>query len=230
MRSENNIIPLRRPDQAQLAEVTAVNDPDGLARVQVRLHGLSGPEGQDGTLWARVAVPFAGAERGAYLIPDVGDEVLVTFVNGDPRYPVVIGSLWNGRDAAPETLGGSGEEVDRWSFTGKAGTRIAIEEASDSRPTIKMETPGGVRAKLTDSGGGKITMVGGGVTITVDSSGVSIDCPSQVSISAATMSVSAGILTVDAGLSSFSGVVQCDTLLATTVVASTYTPGAGNVW
>lgn len=230
MRSENNIIPLRRPDQAQLAEVTSVNDPDGLNRVEVKLHNLSGPDGQDGTLWARVAVPFAGADRGAFFIPDVGDEVVVTFVNGDPRYPVVIGSLWNGRDAAPETLGGSGEEVDRWSFTGKAGTRIAIEEPSSGQPSIKMETPGGVTAEMTDNGGGKIEMSGGGVTITVDPGGVTVDCPSVVSVSAAMVEVSAGMVTVDAGFSSFSGVLQCDTLLATTVVSSTYTPGAGNVW
>jgi len=38
------------------------------------------------------------------------------------------------------------------------------------------------------------------------------------------------MLEVDAGMSKFSGVVQCDTLIATSVVASSYTPGAGNVW
>jgi len=35
---------------------------------------------------------------------------------------------------------------------------------------------------------------------------------------------------VTAGMSKFSGVVQCDTLIATTVVGTTYTPGAGNIW
>lgn len=227
MRSEDAVIPLRRPDQAQLAEVVSVNDPDGLNRVEVSLYTTTGPDRQQGTLWARVATPFAGGDRGAFFIPDVGDEVLVTFVNGDPRYPVVIGSLWNGRDAAPETLGGSGEEVDRWSFVGKAGTRIAIVE--QSQPTIHLETPGGVTAKLTDQGG-KMTIEASGATVTIDASGVTIDTPANVSISGAMMEVSAGMVTVDAGLSSFSGVLQCDTLLATTVVASTYTPGAGNVW
>ncbi len=47
---------------------------------------------------------------------------------------------------------------------------------------------------------------------------------------AATVKVSAGMVTVDAGMSKFSGVVQADTLIATTVIASTYTPGAGNIW
>lgn len=227
MRSEDAVVPLRRLDQAQLAEVVSVNDPDGMNRVEVSLFTTTGPDGQEGTLWARVATAFAGADRGAFFIPDVGDEVLVTFVNGDPRYPIVIGSLWNGRDAAPETLGGSGEEVDRWSFVGKAGTRIAIVE--ESQPTIHLETPGGVKAKLTDEGG-KMTIQASGATVTIDGSGVKIDTGAKVSISSSMMEVSAGMVTVDAGFSSFSGVLQCDTLLATTVVASTYTPGAGNVW
>ncbi len=228
MRTENAIIPLRRLDQVQLAEVTAVNDPDGLNRVEVRLHDLSGPEGQQGTLWARVAAPFAGSERGAFFIPDVGDEVVVTFVNGDPRYPIVIGSLWNGRDAAPETLGGSGDAVDRWSFVGKAGTRIAIVE--ENQPSIHLETPGGAVARITDQGGGKMTVNAGGASIKIEPSGVTVETGAKVSISASTLEVSAGMVTVDAGLSRFSGVLQCDTLVATTVVASTYTPGAGNVW
>ena len=228
MRPENAIIPLRRPDQVQLAEVTAVNDPDGLNRVEVQLHDLTGPEGQEGTLWARVATPFAGGDRGAFFIPDVGDEVLVTFVNGDPRYPIVIGSLWNGRDAAPETLGGSGDAVDRWSFVGKAGTRIAIVE--ENQPTIHLETPGGAVAKITDQGGGKMTVNAGGATVKIEPSGVTVETGAKISLSASTLEVSAGMVTVDAGFSSFSGVLQCDTLLATTVVASTYTPGAGNVW
>lgn len=43
------------------------------------------------------------------------------------------------------------------------------------------------------------------------------------------LAVAAGQVTVDAGMAKFSGVVQCDTLIANTVVAATYTPGAGNL-
>ena len=127
-------INIRPAGQSLLAEVTDVNDPEGLNRVQVKLLNYDGCDNQNGTLWARVATPFAGNNRGAFMLPDVGDEVIVTFVNGDSRYPVVIGSLWNGRDAAPETLGGSGDSVDRWTIVGKAGTRIAIEEPGSGQP------------------------------------------------------------------------------------------------
>lgn len=216
--------------QAFLGQVTNINDPDGLNRVQVKILSHDGFSDQASQLWSRVAVPFAGNNRGAFMIPEVGDEVLLTFVNGDSRYPVVIGSLWNGRDRAPETLGGAGNEIDRWSIVGKAGTRIAIEEPASGQPTIKLTTPNGVSAELTDMGGGKIVCHGAGTTITVDSSGVSIQCPGKVKIEASTLEVSAGMVTVNAAMSKFSGVVQCDTLISTSVISASYTPGAGNIW
>jgi hypothetical protein len=64
----------------------------------------------------------------------------------------------------------------------------------------------------------------------MDTQGVSVQAGAKVSVSAGQVEVSAGQVTVDAGLSQFSGVVRCDTLVATTVVGTTYTPGAGNVW
>jgi len=48
-------------------------------------------------VWARVAVLMAGGNRGHGFIPDVNDEVLVSFESGNPRRPYVIGALWNGR-------------------------------------------------------------------------------------------------------------------------------------
>src|SRR5690348_6368047 len=86
-----------------LATVVNVQDPDTLNRVQVRVYNADAITDQDGPLWARVAVPFAGGNRGAFFIPDVGDEVVVAFLGGDPRHIVVLGSLWNGQDQAPET-------------------------------------------------------------------------------------------------------------------------------
>jgi len=211
-----------------LAEVIAVDDPDRLNRVQIRLLSFDGIGDHDGPIWARVAAPFAGADRGAFFIPDVGDEVLVTFVNGDPRWPIVVGGLWNGSAPAPETLGGSGDRVDRWTIVGKAGTRIAIVEEASGHPTISLTTPGGVSGTLSDSGGGEFKAAG--TTITVDPTGVSIQTPAKVTVRASQVQVTAGQVKVDAAIADFSGIVKCDVLQANTVVAQTYTPGAGNVW
>ena len=55
---------------AQLARVVDLSDPERRNRVQVRLLAFDGVEGQDAPLWARVVCPFAGADRGAFLMPD----------------------------------------------------------------------------------------------------------------------------------------------------------------
>ena len=213
-----------------LAEVVAVDDPDGRARVKVRLLNCDGVVGHDAPVWARVAVPFAGGRRGAFMLPDVGDEVLVTFVHGDSRLPIVVGGLWNGNATPPEQLGGAGDRVDRWTIVGKAGTRIAIVEDGAGNATIKLSTPGQVEAELTQSGGGKIELKAAGATVKMDSGGVSVETPATVKVQASQVQVTAPMVTVDAAMSKFSGVVMCDVMQATTVIATTYTPGAGNVW
>jgi len=213
-----------------LAKVVSVNDPEGLSRVQVRLLSFDGPEQQNAPLWARVAVPFAGNNRGAFFIPDVDDEVLVSLVNGDPRQPIVIGGLWNGNTSVPEQLGGSGDSVDRWTITGKAGTRIAIVEEQPSDATISFTTPGGVSGELTDAGGGKIEFRIGGTTVTYDPQGVTVNTGMNVKVQATQVEISAAMVTVNAPMSKFSGIVQADTVITNSVISASYTPGAGNIW
>ena len=213
-----------------LAEVVDVADPEGLSRVKVRLLNCDGVTDQDGPIWARVAAPFAGNQRGAFFIPDVGDEVLVVFVHGDSRWPIVVGGLWNGNAAPPETLGGAGDRVDRWTMVGKAGTRIAIVEEQNGQETIAFSTPGGVTGELTDTGGGKFEVHAAGATITIDSQGISIQSPAKIKVQASQIEITSGIVNVNAGFSKFSGVVKCDTLISNAVISASYTPGAGNIW
>jgi uncharacterized protein involved in type VI secretion and phage assembly len=214
---------------AFLATVVSIQDSENQNRVQLRVYDVDGVTDQDATVWARVAVPFAGGQRGSFFIPDVGDEVLVVYLAGDPRFPIVIGGLWNGADSAPETI--PGDRVDRWTITGTQGTKIAIFEDS-SGPTISFTTPGGLSGTMTDSTGSIEFTNLDQTAITIDSSGVTINAPtSQVQVTAATsVSVTAPQLSVDAAMATFSGVVQCQVMQATTVIGTTYTPGAGNVW
>lgn len=222
--------PAEAAGASYLAEVVDVKDPDNLARVQVRLLSFDGVDGQDGPLWARVAVPFAGTERGAFMLPDVGDEVLVNFINGDWRFPVVVGGLWNGNARAPETLGGDGSRVDRWSIVGRAGTRILILEEREGEATISLTTPGGVSLKLTDAGGGKVEFQVAGNTVTFDTQGISVQTPAKMKTQASQVEITSGQVKVDSAMADFSGLVKSSVLQSTTVIGSTYTPGAGNVW
>jgi uncharacterized protein involved in type VI secretion and phage assembly len=226
---KEHVVPLIGP-AAYLGRVVSVKDPDSLNRVQVRIYNCDGNGDEDAPVWARVAMPFAGANKGAFLFPDTGDEVLIVFLSGDTRFPVVIGSFWNGSAAAPDQFG---DTVNKWTFTGKNGTKIAILEEQSGQETIKFTTPGGQSGKLTDQGGGSIELDhSGGSSIKIDGQGVSITASSgKVKVTAASsLDVSAPTVKVNAAMSTFSGMVKCDVLQATTVIATTYTPGAGNIW
>ena len=212
---------------AHLAEVVSLNDPDSRARVQVRFYSFDGVDDHDGPVWARVAVPFAGNNRGAFLLPDVGDEVLVTFVNGDPRQPIVVGGLWNGSDTAPESI--SGGQNLRKVIRSKNGVKVTLED-QDGQEKFIAETPGGQKVTLQDGPGTVTIEDSNGNSVKLESAGVTITGAAKITLNAGQLAMSAGYGQVDSGMIKFSGVVQCDTLIATTVVASTYTPGAGNVW
>ena len=79
--------------------VTNTKDPDGLARVKLKLPWLG--EGME-TDWVRVAVPGTGPASGVQFQPQIGDEALIAFEHGDPASPFVVGWLWNGKDKPPD--------------------------------------------------------------------------------------------------------------------------------
>jgi len=211
---------------AHIAKVVSVQDPQSKARVQVQL--LSADPDGDAPIWARVAVPFAGDNYGAFLLPDVGCEVLVQFLAGDTTNPIVIGTLWNGATGIPESL--PGNAVDRWTLCGKNGTRIAIVEESAGQEKVEIETPNGAKATLTDASGGSIKLEVAGNTFEMSTSGVSIQTSSECKVQASTVTVTASSVSVNTGMATFSGTVQCATLIANSVVGTSYSPGAGNVW
>ncbi len=78
----------------QVAKVKAVNDPKGMSRIQVQFPWQNG-SGQT-TPWIRVATPYAGGNRGFHFIPEIGDEVLVGFENGDVERPFMQAALYTG--------------------------------------------------------------------------------------------------------------------------------------
>jgi uncharacterized protein involved in type VI secretion and phage assembly len=212
---------------AQLAEVVDLNDPENLARVQVRLLSFDGVDGHDGPVWARVAAPFAGDNRGTFFIPDVGDEVLVILVQGDPRHPIVVGGLWNGSDTPPAAIS-SGRNVKKV-IRSKNGVKLTLED-EDGQEKFIAETPGGQKVTLKDGPGAVVIEDSNGNSVKLETAGITVTAAAKVTINASQVAVSAGLVTVDAGMSRFSGVVQADTVITNTVISATYTPGAGNIW
>jgi uncharacterized protein involved in type VI secretion and phage assembly len=82
------------------AKIIDVNDPAAMGRVQVKFPILTGND--EGT-WAPVATMMAGGARGSWFMPEVDDDVLLAFENGDTNHPYVVGFMWNGQQQPPRT-------------------------------------------------------------------------------------------------------------------------------
>ncbi|MET0621746.1 MAG: phage baseplate assembly protein V [Pyrinomonadaceae bacterium] len=210
------------------ATVTDIKDPDSQGRVKVRLPWSPDNEGGGYDVWARLATLMAGANRGTWFIPDVGDEVLVVFEGGDARRPYVVGSLWNGKDTPPEQMDGAGNNYKK-SITSRRDIRITFDD-TEGGETLTLKTPGGQTIEMKDGGISIEIKDASGNSVKLEPSGITVTAAAQVKVQCATMEVSAGMVTVNAGMSKFSGVVQCDTLISNAVISASYTPGAGNIW
>jgi len=210
-----------------LARVVSLDDPDKRNRVQVRLIAFNDADQQDAPMWARVVAPFAGSDRGMFFLPDVDDEVLVVFMNGDARFPIVLGGLWNGNASSPADIESGG--TNRYKrIKSKNGVVITMDD-QQGQETLQMETPGGQKVTLKDPG--TITVEdSNGNSVKLESAGITVTASAKVTVNASQLAISAGMVTVDAGMSKFSGVVQADTVISNSVVSASYTPGAGNIW
>lgn len=210
------------------ALVTDIVDPDGQGRVKVRLPWAPDESGSSYEAWARLGTMMAGNNRGSWFIPDVEDEVLVIFEAGDTRRPYVVGALWNGRDSAPESMDGAGNNNIK-SLRSRNGVKITLDD-SQGQEKLKLETPGGQSLTLQDGPGVVEIRDSNGNTVKMESSGITVTAAAKVTINAGSVEVNAGMVTVNAGMSKFSGVVQADAVITNSVVSASYTPGAGNIW
>src|SRR5262245_49825944 len=210
------------------ALVIDIKDPDNQGRVKVTLPWSIDAKGARYEGWARLATMQAGNNRGSWFIPDVDDEVLVAFEHGDPRRPYVLGALWNGRDSAPASMDGAGNNYKKV-LRSRNGVKVTLDD-QDGQEQLVLETPGGQKVTLKDGPGAVELVDSNGNSIKLETSGVTVTASAKVTITASQLAISAGMVTVDAGMSKFSGVVQADTVISNSVVSASYTPGAGNIW
>ncbi|HKG94971.1 MAG TPA: phage baseplate assembly protein V [Gemmatimonadaceae bacterium] len=210
------------------ALVSDIKDPDGQGRVKITLPWAPDTGGAKYEAWARLATMMGGNDRGSWFVPDVNDEVLVMFEGGDARRPYVVGGLWNGSDAPPESMDGSGNNYKKV-LRSRNGVKVTLDD-QDGQEKFICETPGGQKITLKDGPGAVEIVDSNGNSIKLESAGVTVTASAKVTVNASQVAVSAGMVTVDAGMSRFSGVVQADTVIANSVISASYTPGAGNIW
>jgi len=162
-----------------VAEAIVVDhvDPDREGRVRLRF-----PWYDDGTIseWVRVAQLYAGPGYGSFFVPEKGDEVLVAFVHGDMRFPMVLGGLYNGRDKPPSDRQADDEKDEKVIRT-KVGHRVLLD---DTRGNEKIEvTTAGGQSLVLDDANHRITLqTAGGQTIVLDAASGAITLSGAVRI------------------------------------------------
>src|SRR5205085_5211444 len=119
---------------------------------------------QDGT-WARGAPVDAGSDRGFFFRPEVGDEVVVGFLDDDPRQAVLLGMLHSSAKAAPLQATNDNHEK---TYQSRSKMRLYFH---DDTKVVRLSTPGGNTITLSeekqgitiaDQNGNKIDMTADG--------------------------------------------------------------------
>lgn len=142
--------------ETQPAVVVDNDDPAGLGRVKVKFAWQEGD-----TPWLRMTNPHAGGGKGMYFIPEVGEEVLIGFENGNAEKPFVLGTMYNGNESSSYHTAGNDQKV----IHTRSGTKVIMNDAQGS---IYIEDPSGNtwfmdgKGNITVNAPNNISMTAGG--------------------------------------------------------------------
>lgn len=205
-RSERGLLDLMHPPEKRdwgthlvVGLVTNVNDPDAIGRVKVKYPSL---DDQLESTWARMITPAASAARGMLMLPQVNDEVVVAFENGDTRRPLIVGAVFNGRDKPGEELlqekNGSFAVVSnekgfvhtKKDLTFKSDQKLIIQVGSDREEkadgNVALESGGSSKLKA-----GSSYEVEAGAGITIKGASITVEAQGSLSLKGATVSIEA---------------------------------------
>ncbi len=161
----------------QNGTVTRIDqDPEGGFRVQVKLP-LVGAQGT--SLWARMASPYATNKAGMFFFPEVGDEVILGFVNDDPSNPIILGSLYSSsKKVAPYTPDAQNSTK---ALETAAGLKFILD---DKNKVITLVTPKANTLVLSDQDGSISLKDQHGNLIKLSSAGIDIQSAAKITLKA----------------------------------------------
>ena len=179
-----------------VAIVTNNQDPEKLGRIRLKYPWLSDTDESD---WVRVAAPMAGNDRGVFFLPEVGDEVVVGFVQGDMHVPIVLGGLWGGKDRPPATnedgknnlrlVKSRSGHVIRLDDTDGAEKIEVIDKSGKNSVTIDTQSNTITIKAATDlvleAENGKVSIKGASVEVTATKQGVKVEGQTTVDVNGA---------------------------------------------
>jgi Rhs element Vgr protein len=154
-------------------------DPAKEFRVRVLLPGI---DAEKGDVWARLASPDAGKDRGFFFRPEPGDEVIVGFLNDDPRQAVILGAVYGSKNKPPKHGSQLEKENIKKAIVTKKGTMIGFVD--DSKSSVFIQTPESNKILLDDDAQTIRISDQHGNTITMSKDGIVIKSAKDVKIDA----------------------------------------------
>ena len=126
----------------RLAEVDAIEDKGYILKwLSGNIRSKSAP--------ARAASFMAGKERGAYFPFEIGDEVVVGFVDNDEDYPVILGALWSSQDPAPPQADTSDANNTR-TIVSRGGHELTFDDTENAGKVL-LKSKGGIQIEMDDA-------------------------------------------------------------------------------
>lgn len=160
----------------QIGIVTQLeSDPEGEDRIQVRLPVV---DNQGEGIWVRVATLDAGENRGSFFRPEIDDEVIVGFINGNPNEAVILGMMNSSAKPAPLTASDNNHEKG---FVTRSKIKFLF---NDDKKSASLETPGGKKIILDDDAGVIHFEDENGNKVVADSGGITLDSPKDIILKA----------------------------------------------
>jgi Rhs element Vgr protein len=160
----------------QIGIVTQLEkDPDGEDRILVKMPLVSNSEKG---IWARVASLDAGKERGTFFRPEIGDEVILGFVNDDPRDAVVLGMLHSSKNNAPIV---AKDDNHIKGLVTRSKMKVMFD---DDKKIITIETPAGNKIVISEDEKSITTKDQNGNESKMSDAGISVKSPKDIKIEA----------------------------------------------
>ena len=188
-------------------------DPEGQNRVLV-VAPLINPAG-DG-IWARLASGYATNKSGIFFMPEIGDEVVLGFLNDDPSFPIILGSLYSSKNVPPFPPDAANTNK---AIVTKGQLKITMDD--DKKVTV-ISTPGGQIITLSDDAKTITIEDSNKNTVTLSSSGITLDSAKDMTLSASgNISITAkGAMTLKAATSMTTSAASISTSASTSLALS----------
>ena len=150
-------------------------DPKKQNRIQVSVPVL---QSETAGVWARLANFYASNSFGNFFIPEIGDEVILGYLNNDPSNPVILGSLYGNKQVPPY-------EITADNFTKAIVTKSQLKiEFDDDKKIITITTPGENRLVFSDDDKSIQMLDQNDNKVILSTDGISLTSPKDIKISA----------------------------------------------